>query len=689
MLEKIALKKNLISESDYKKAVNACSSSENFENALKDYFITHNLIPFKTLEHLISSIGAIKILKRNIRFGGIAVEMGFLNHQVLEIALEQQKQDIENKKTPKLIGEILIESGFLIKEQVRLIIQEKEKQAYTVVPVNKKVSSKKKTDPGKNVRKASKTKKIQEGMLLDIEDNGMSAFLQKTVDFNYLITAEDIRSILLSENIQYGIKDDLAIEAFINSSLFVNSRFKIASGSPIVQGKDATIEYYFDTDYLMAGDVDEQGNIDFKNRGEIPVIDEKTLIAEKFPFKLPENGKDVFNNELLSEPIVDMPLKTRTGAILSEDEMKLYSKISGHPKLSWSGNINVLDTILVEGDVGYETGHINFEGNIDIQGRLKNGFRVDGVDITLGEVDGGQIHAQGDVTVVNGINNATIYSRGHVFAKYIHNSEINCLGNLSVEKEIVDTNIVSSGLCKIESGGIVNSTVYFYQGVYAKNIGTEKTNANTIGIGQDLFVSNELKTIEKDIIELEKTRLLLEEKKDELLSDSKDYYNTTSQIAHELDKIIEDRQSMEKQLASLENHPEEGGQISHLKSELKQKKKLFSRLDKELNERFNVSERNDAKIKEIDTDYDNLDDQIDDLNQEKSNFTNWSTCNIGKPVITVADRIFSGTLIKSAHCKKRIDETIRNVRIEETIHQQSARDSNIYEIKIDDNIRKR
>ncbi len=659
-----------------------------------DFFLTHGLIPPNTLEVLINTITAVKIIKMNIKFGAIAVEKGFISQETLEVALLLQKQIAAENKKPKLIGHILIESGKLTNEQAALVALEQSKRNLKVEPAapedppRKNESLKPYEEPAKAVRISDSSEKIQGGMILEIEDNGMSAYLRKTDKFNNTRTVDDIFTILLSKGIQFGLESEKAVEGFINSSGFRKNRFKIASGTPQVPGKNARIEYYFNTDHLSAGQMDEEGNIDFKDRGEIPKIESQTLLAEKFPFKASENGRDIFGNELLPEPAIDIPLNIKTGVFLSEDETKVYAQISGHPKLSWSGNISVIDTFLVDGDVGYETGHLRYDGNIDITGGLKTGFQIAGFDINIKEVDGGQIQAQGNVTILNGVNDAKIYSRGHVSAKYIHNSEIYCLGNVTVEKEIVDSKIESSCACYIQNGDIVNSAISFNQGVYTKNIGTEKTTPNTIVVGKDLFVVNELQNIDHKLEDLEKKKTDMEKKRNKLLLENKTLHQLTTQMANELDKVLEDKQKIENKLLILEKHPEKET-TQQLRTDLKQKQIQFERLDKELNDRFNILEKNEEKTTRLKTACDDLEDQMEELNQEKINFSDWQSSNKGKPVVTAQGRVCAGTVIHGAHVQKEIKETITNVRIQEGLLQVNDTDSNIYEIQIHDNVGRR
>ncbi|MBU1194063.1 MAG: FapA family protein [Proteobacteria bacterium] len=668
MLAKFALQKKLISEQDCQKAIEACRFSKNFEQALKEYFITHNLIAPNVLEQLVNMVAAVKIIQKNIKFGAIAVEMGFIDSKVLEAALLAQKKRVAENNRPKLIGQILMESGHLTQDQLDRVVAEQQKIKTAVKLVQEDAPAQMNETPAVMSEDDSKTpvnefnlsEKVPGGMILEIEDNGLTAFLTKTQSFSDVVAVDDILSILQMKNIQYGIVETRAIEGFLRSKEFVGEkRFEIASGRPAMPGTDARIEYYFDTDHLKAGTFDEKENIDFKDRGPIPRVEANTLLARKFPFRESRNGRDIFGRELIAAPAVDMSLKIESGAVLSEDQTQVYAQVSGHPVLSWSGEIGVIDRFTVKGDVGYKTGHIEYGGDIDVQGGLKSGFRIDGYHIDIAEVDGGQIYARGDVKIAKGVNNAKIYSRGHVSAHFIHDSQIYCLGDVTVEKEIVDSRIESSGACQIKTGNIVNSEMSFNQGVFAKNIGTEKASPDKIRIGQDLFIARELETIDSKMADIKKDSIALTQKKDKLVLDTEQLQQSAAQFANELDKALELGQETKMGIQKMEEA------LYHM-------------------------DINKAQIKEIENTLGRLKGQIDDLHQEKINFTDWARLNTGKSVLSVDGKLFPGTVIFTPHAQKEIKEMAVNVQITESVLQAGEDGATtIYDIHINDAIRKK
>ncbi len=684
MIEKIALQKQLISKADCDKAKAACRASEDYENALKDYFISNNLIDPATLEQLINTTDAIRIIKKTMKFGAVAVKMGFITDKTLESALEIQKKAAAKQKRPKVIGQILLESGKLTKKQIEQVVKEQKKINLNIEAAKKAVP--KADESSKEKRKKKDAPKVSEellgGMILDIEENGMAAFLRKTKEFDPNINVEDIYSILLTHSIQYGLVSETEIKKFVQSEAFFNKRFSIASGVPVIPGRDARIEYYFDTDHRTAGGLDKEGNIDFKDRGRIPEIEANTLLAEKFPLKESRNGRDIFGKELEAQSVRDAVLKSEEGVWISADGTKAYAVISGHPQLSRSGVINVVDTYIVNGDVGYDTGHIFYNGNVEIKGCLKSGFKINGINIKVNEIDGGEIYAKGDVTIINGVNNATIYSFGNVSAKYIHDAQIFCLGNVFIEKEIVDSEIENSGACNIKKGEIINSQISSAQGLFAKTIGSKRTNPNIILVGKDVFVENELKTIESKMDEFEEQKKRLTRRKEMAVFDSKDHLKSGAAIVNELDRISSGKRKTRKYLVEFEKDTDKKEKRNDAKMHLKKLETKFSRLEKDLEEHLSRIRRNEKRIKQITNEFDELENRQADLNQEEKYFKAFSDYNDGKSIVEAGGKVYSGTLIKTRHAKKEIKETISNAEIREARVQLENTGTNIFEIQI-------
>jgi uncharacterized protein (DUF342 family) len=709
MLEKIALQKNLITQTQCAEALEACRTAPNLELALKDYFVSKNIIPLSQMKQLIFTFHALNTMKKNNVFGRIAVKLGFIKNADFQEEINRQKESIKAKKQPQFIGELWVKNNTIARDQFRKVIQIQKKKSGSPSPPGQTTSAspgeKKENsaapapDPQTEVPQAetplavetapeekeydySLVKKLPGGVILEIDKTGMTAFFKKTDTFDDTISPSDLMDHLMDNDILYGIVTEENIQGFIQSKGFKEKPFKVASGRPHKLGKDARVEYYFDTDHLKAGGLGDEGKIDFKDRGQVPWVEEGSLLAEKFPMIEACNGTNIFDQIIEVPPAIDIPLRFKSGVVMSEDELKLYAEISGHPRLNWSGNIQVTDTFVVKNDVDYETGHLEYSGDIDVKGTLKAGFRVKGQTVSINTVDGGDIHAQGNVTILNGANDARIYARGNVTAKFIQNSEVFCLGNLIVQKEIVDCKIETSGAVIIPTGEVISSKVTCNLGLSTRHLGTDKSVPNTIIMGQDAFTEKEIKEIKKKIIQSEERIQQIREKTASLSKEMANFHQDTSRLAHELDRVRADGFSLSKELSGLEKDEK---QAATLKSHIQKNNALFSRLDKDLNQYFDRIEKNENQILDMEVELDQLEEELEDLQYEEANFNEWQTANPGITEIGVTGRVSPGTMVSSPKASREITESLTNVKIKEVLSPEKGRP----EIQAHDNIKRK
>jgi uncharacterized protein (DUF342 family) len=697
MLEKIALQKNLITKEQCVAALNACKGAKNMEMALKDYFISKGLIPIQQMKQVVSTFQAVKVMRKNAVFGTIAVKLGFIDNTLFQKEMARQKQAAGKKAAPRFIGELWVKNKTISKDQFIKILRIQEKRPAAPQRPAKNASSEPQAkkgsadgqipaapvpppdEPAAEAPDYSLVKELSGGVILEIDDQGMNAFIKKTDKFDDTISPAELLELITENDIFYGVVKEKALEGFIRSSGFKEKPFKVAGGREAQLGKDSRIEYYFDTDHLKAGGFDEEGNIDFKDRGEIPWVEEGSLLAEKFPMKEARSGYNIFDQMLEVPPVSDTPLRYKSGVVLSDDDLKLYAETGGHPRLSWSGNVQVVDTFVVKKDVDYETGHLEYSGDIDVKGTLKSGFRVRGHGIRINTADGGEIHAEGDVTIVNGVNEARIYARGNVKAKFIQNSKVFCLGNLTVDKEIVDTKIEASGAVIIPNGEIISSDIVANMGVYTRHLGTEKSVPNTVTVGVDAFTDQELKTIRKTITRSELRIEQIKEKIQALTKDIKGLHQATNRLAHELDMARDEGLTLSRK-AEGEKPP------AGLKSQIQSNKALFSRLDKDLNRYFDRIEKNENRILEMRMEHEQLEDELDDLQYELANFTDWMETNPGLAVVTVTGRVTPGTTVKGPNASREITDKLANVKIKEILSSKQGDEG--YKVQIHENIKR-
>ena len=648
----LAVRNNLISKVELENGLRDIAGAQEPEEALKNYFLSNELISAQNIQRLARIAKTLEIRKKEYTFGAIAIKKGFINQSLLNLVLEEQKSDLREKKKPRRIGDMLVESGLMSAKQRDHIL---------------KLQNRLRKEPSSGAPKLAedcldakaavpemKSVYISDGgILLQVDGEAMGAFMTKTDTFDEDIDAQEIKAILLEMGIVSGLVSDALIQGFIRSSGYRSKPFRVAKGNIPVDGRDGKIEYFFNTDYLRAGGIDAEGNIDFKERGEVPHVEAGTVLAEKTPMVPCRQGLNIYGEPVATAQGNDVHLRLGHGAVLSEDGLKVLAGVKGYPRFSLAGVICVNQTYTAPGDVDYETGHIEYDGNVRIIGSIKSGFKVQGNDIEAKSLDGGIVEADGDLVVAGGIVEGDIYARGNVFARFIHKSKIVCMGNVVVTKEVVDSTIECAGCCAIEYGKLISANVTAKMGILAQNVGTQMADPCVLQVGLDSFIKAELSKIRGRKLKAKEVLEKLNRGKEEMVTRRQELQEKITQLAHAQDRCQLDlsrlRGAGEKKVA---------GKIKQLETEI-------SHAEGTLERYFDRMESLDNSLKQLETLWRKHAQGMDELAQERQNLTLWSRENPGSPRVMVKGMIHSGTLVRGRHSSMVLDEALRYSKIVE------------------------
>ncbi|HCY83629.1 MAG TPA: hypothetical protein DHV36_00675, partial [Desulfobacteraceae bacterium] len=301
-----------------------------------------------------------------------------------------------------------------------------------------------------------------------------------------LLNLTCIKYYLAWYKISYGITSDDKICAWLKSLAKKKdpeniAPFLIARGQEPVYPSDGEIRYHFPTDFLHAGKINDDGSINFRDRGEIPFVKANTFLAAKRSASKGKPGVDVTGKKIPVQDPVEKTFEAGPGTVLSDDGQKIYAACDGQPHLDARGRISVCPEMAIDGDLGFETGDVIFDGNVVVNGRVKEGFKVKCASLTALEIQGAEVDITGDLNVSLGIVDTELVNvKGSVQAMFVRNSKINAFGDLIVQREIVDSYIRLSGACINTAGSIINSKISANMGIDAGGIGTDLAKPTTL-----------------------------------------------------------------------------------------------------------------------------------------------------------------------------------------------------------------
>lgn len=677
VIGQLALKHGLVAKEALDLAWKACMETSEPVSALADYLLAHQLVSPLDMKRILTASRAMKMRRKDVKFGTLAIEKGYISTGLLKLALDQQKQELIQNKRSKLLGDILVEAGMITTRQCNDILKEQNRLKKSNQDTGEQALPSPESSPkieklftqGFNPTTAAS---LERGMTLTFAKDAIAAFLSKTDDFDETITVQEIKKLLARHYIVFGIVDDTLINGFIKSKAFKTKPFRVALGIKPQRPVDAVVKYFFITNRLKVGEIDEKGNIDFRERGKIPRVAADDILAERIPPLEGVAGKNVFGNNMPVPPARDIKLKYKRGAKFSRDGLKIIARIDGEPKLSWSGSISVLDEIIID-NVDYETGHIDYPGNVKIKGCIQNGFKVTGENIRANEIDGGIIHADGNLSVGGGINEAVIYAKGKIWAKFIHKSTIRCLGDIFTTKEIVESTIETGGACIINQGSIIASTITAKMGIKARHVGTERSIPSSLIVGKDLFVLKEIAALKKKIIRIRQQIMDAGEKKQNLEAKLRREQENASRLAH----IEENSMAMQKetltQIASL-NPVKNQDELNLMRTRLQTLKQEASEAQEALSLGFETVERVTEERKILLKTLSAQMEQLEDLIQELINLKKWTRENPGIAQVDVTGSLMAKTSIMGHHAELKVKRDLQRTTIREIMLTSPGKD---------------
>ncbi|MBF0224774.1 MAG: DUF342 domain-containing protein [Desulfobacterales bacterium] len=602
-------------------------------------------------------------------FGNIIIYNKFASNSDIEEALEKQLKIFEQEKQYKFLGDILVEDKKISIEQRNFVAFEQERADLVS---DSDISGV--VDFFETVYDSEFTIKVS-------NDKQLAYIIFKDISFNAQnpVTFEMIKEKLKESHIIYGIADDNLINGLLKFKGLQAKPFKIAEGKHAQEGKDAFVKYYFEIEHLTVGTAKEGDVIDFRERGTIPHVKNKALLAECEPMVKGEPGINIYGQKIPIASTRDIKLKAGKGVQLSDDGLKVFATSDGQPKLSIGYTISVLTDLDIKEDICLKTGNIYFDGNINVNGSIQNGFKVKGGNLKAKEILAADIDVTGDIKTDGGIIGATIKCQGNIRAKYISKSKINVYGDVFVQKEVLDSEIISSGAFKVEKGKIIASIISAKKGIDAVDIGTEISQSCKIRIGCDDLAESEKHELN---LELTKIKEKIEQFSIELQAFEKREKEIHKKIS--LSAQIQDRsnvniRNLRRAIKEFEQKSQEA-KIIEANNLIKTFEAKIIEAEKNIPLLFDEQDKIEDLIKLQKEKIKIAENEIEDFNQKIDQITEIASKIPSNPLLNIRGELISGTSVAGPNVSMVIQNSIKKIKIKE-IHNTDPKAEKEWELK--------
>lgn len=317
------------------------------------------------------------------------------------------------------------------------------------------------------------------------------------------LTKETILKEISDAKVKMGI-DETAIDEALKNRQYCTDII-VAKGALPTSGRDATINYYFDTNNKARPDLKEDGSVDFFKLNTLHHCTKGQVLCEIIPEERGQDGFDVFGTVMLAREVKKAKFDHGRNLQISEDGLKLISMVDGHVTYV-NGAVFVSDIYSVE-DVGPSTGNIEYHGNVEVKGNVCENFSIvtDGDVYVNGVVEGARIEAGGNIIIARGIhgqNKAVLSAGGNVIAKFISAAEVQAKGFIEAE-QLLNAKVTAGTEVNVEAGKglITGGKVIAKKAVNVKNAGSPMGATTIIEVGVDPEVKKRVAVLQKDIME--------------------------------------------------------------------------------------------------------------------------------------------------------------------------------------------
>ncbi|QEP44987.1 DUF342 domain-containing protein [Ectothiorhodospiraceae bacterium BW-2] len=508
--------------------------------SLRQLLIEDGLLSQEQFDQIVALHKMRTVRQLDRRFGQLAVGRGWLTELQVSEALARQRAQFNQRHKAELIGHILVAQGALRPEQRDEILVEQQRLD-RVRPESEKGGEPE--EGGVELTFELKTDRLGEQCELvlfkpDRAEDGLSR----------------LKAMLKKARVIYGLLDDEHLQRLLRGEEGESGTFVIAVSTPPIEGRAGYIEYLFDTDPLRVGTIKEGGQIDYRDRGELPMVEPGERLAQLHAAVAGRAGKNIFGKAITPAKLKTPKLNIGKGVRLSDDRMGVEALLHGAPAVTSTGAIFVFDVHKIQGDIDYSSGHVIYDGDIQVGGAVREGFKVKGGKLTAKEVWQAEIEIVGDVLVQGGIIGAKIRCGGHLRAHFILNADIEASGDIVVDREVIHSVVHCGGSFIGERVTLLNSHLSSCGDITLKQAGSEEGGSpNQIEFGTCYKLQRDIESRQQQLEALKAQRQQHREQCELLTQERRQINDTITAVAQRQDSARVEQQRLTIQRQQLGN----------------------------------------------------------------------------------------------------------------------------------------
>lgn len=361
-------------------------------------------------------------------------------------------------------------------------------------------------------------------------------------------TLDAIKGYLATDGITIGIDDDAILQLLKDARPGTSSNALVAAGDLPLRGDDGRFEYCYHSpedastqnnvvEEEEEDDDKEKRPVDFRAVQQFINVDPDQEIGHIRAPTSGTPGKTVRGKPVSPEPGKPLMLNLGQNVRVGGDNGNiLFAEIHGRVKFD-NETVHVVEEYVIDGDVDFSIGNIRFNGFVEVHGDVLDGFQVSaskGLKIT-GNVGSCRLISHGNIEFcgMDGQGKGSIMCGGTVTAHFIHDSTVECWGNMSVDVELRNCTVHCRG--RLVTGQLAGGDYVSLSGVAAKKLGAPSAVKTIIHSGVDYHDLDRMAILLQQLEELQQE-----------IAKTKDL--------QEMNKLMEKKQQLTRVIVDVRSH---------------------------------------------------------------------------------------------------------------------------------------
>ena len=345
------------------------------------------------------------------------------------------------------------------------------------------------------------------GAVVRISQDGMEAYLTlQPPEEGECYTLSELVRYIRTQRVIYGI-DEATIQEMIDGAVYMRDMC-VAKGQAPINAQNGRYELHFNPDVDGKPKIKEDGSVDYWSIRTVEMVKEGQEIATYYPPTEAVNGMTVTGKPVLAvrgKPL--QPLRGK-GFHCEEDGCTYIADLSGKIEMS-NGKIRISAVYEISGDLGIETGNVEYHGDVVIHGGIKPGAKVStsGSLTVDGICENCVMEAGKDIVLRSGVlggNKTSIRAGGNIHAKFFEYCKVKADGFIEVTYAL-DCHMISYDHIYVtgKKGSIIGGYAYAISGMDVNVIGNSTEVKTQVYVGVSAQMRQELTDLRKSIEESE------------------------------------------------------------------------------------------------------------------------------------------------------------------------------------------